>query len=214
MCSYDQKQTTGGGILLSDAKQRNKVSYVAAQAFSGTYEITVRRLWGSPLFGQARVEVIEHLGTPQESRRLHILKLDQKKTLQVRLDEGSRTELAAISLANFRKRDLGSEDDLPVSGAEQLRRLTDPQLVGNGIRGGASAFGPAPAAVTLKAPGTGDTVPNLRTSVTPTIGASVNLEYRMSPDNRGYNVVMHPVFETLRVGRPTVNLSVVPGASR
>jgi len=44
LCSYDQKQTAGGGMLLTgDLKNGNKVSYVAAEAFPGPTGFTVRR---------------------------------------------------------------------------------------------------------------------------------------------------------------------------
>ena len=76
-CSYDQRQTAGGGILIQgDAKSMSRISYVAAAAFDGTYDITVRKLWGRPLFGQARLEIIRHLGTPKEERQLEIVKVE------------------------------------------------------------------------------------------------------------------------------------------
>ncbi len=54
VCSAQQKQTPGGGILLgTNLVDMSKASYMAAEAFSGEYEIKVRRLFGQPLAGRA-----------------------------------------------------------------------------------------------------------------------------------------------------------------
>src|SRR6185369_14599108 len=75
-CSSAQKQTPGGGTMLGSTLTENKISYVAAQGFAGDYEITVRRNWGQPLGGRARLEIIQNVGTPKETRRLEIVQLD------------------------------------------------------------------------------------------------------------------------------------------
>ena len=50
VCSIRQKQTPGGGILAGGTlAEPNRIAYLAAQAFPGDYEITVRRVWGSNL---------------------------------------------------------------------------------------------------------------------------------------------------------------------
>jgi tetratricopeptide (TPR) repeat protein len=202
VCSYDQKQTAGGGILLAnDLKTPNKITYVAAQGFAGTYEITVRKLWGRPLFGQARLEIIQNLGTPKETHRLEIIKLDQTHTVSARLEEGRRSELAAVSPANLKKP--AAKDEKTVNGYEQIRRLLYPTTTAGGVRN----LAPVPVAVKGS-----EAIPQARTSVTPKVGAGVNLEVRMSNDQKSMNLVMQPVYQTLKNGRPTSNLSVVPGA--
>jgi len=205
VCSYDQKQTTGGGILLAnDLKTPNRITYIAAQGFPGTYEITVRKLWGRPLFGRARLEIIQNLGTPKQTSRLEMIDLNQAKPVSVRLDDGRRTELATVSPANLRKPAAKGEAEKVVGGYEQLRRLAYPETTGGGARN-AGASVPAAARVS-------ETIPQARTSATPSAGAGVNLEVRMSSDQRTMNLVMQPVYQTLKNGRPAANLSAVPGA--
>lgn len=200
-CSFDQKQTTGGGVLLAnDAKTPNKVTYVAAQAFPGEYEINVRKLWGRPLFGQARLEIVQYYGTPKETRRLEIIKLDQPGSVRVILAEGRRDTLAAVSPANLKKQNQKAE--VAVNGFEQLRRLSYPEVTGGGARTGGASL-PAGARTT-------ESLPNQRTGITPNVGAGVNVEVRVSNDRKDTNLVMHPVYQTLKNARPA-NLSMVPG---
>ena len=64
----------------------------------------------------------------------------------------------------------------------------------------------------LSKAGSGDSVPQMRSSVTPSVGPGVNYEVRLSADQKDFNLVMHPVYQTLR-SRPNANLSVVPGGN-
>ena len=48
-CSFQQRQTPGGGTLLGDTLlEPNRKTYVASEAFSGDYEMTIKRMWGRP----------------------------------------------------------------------------------------------------------------------------------------------------------------------
>ena len=97
VCSWEYRQSPGGGTWTGDLlADKTRSSYTAAQAFSGTYEVTIRRIWGEPLGGNARLTIIQHQGTPQESRRLETIKVDNKVTLKVTLKDGRRTELAVV----------------------------------------------------------------------------------------------------------------------
>src|SRR5204863_28988 len=62
VCSSEQAQTPGGGTMINtgllDAKPN--ATYTAPEAFSGDYEITVRRVWGKPLGERARLEITQH----------------------------------------------------------------------------------------------------------------------------------------------------------
>src|SRR5262249_20690203 len=73
-----------------------RASYVAAQAFPGTYEVTIRRLWGTPLGGKVRLEVIQHQGTPQEERSIGTVQIGQRYSFTLQFKDGRRTELAAL----------------------------------------------------------------------------------------------------------------------
>jgi tetratricopeptide (TPR) repeat protein len=204
-CSYEQKQTSGGGILIhGEAKSVNRISYVAAAAFDGTYDVTVRKLWGRPLFGQARVEIIRHLGTPKEERQLEIVKVDATKTIHVRFTEGRRTELAVISDDNLKPR-VDAKAARTVSGHEALRNFLRPEMTG-----GAGVVG---AQVPEGVGRVGKDETARRSSANSSVGVGMNYELRESADRKTMNMVMQPVYETLQAQR-SINLSVVPGAGK
>src|SRR5260370_14240495 len=95
VCSLEQRQTPGGGILIGNTlADMKRTSYLAAQAFPGEYQITVRRNWGQTFGKRARVEIIQHLGTPQETRQLAILHQQPPQTSTVTVSSGARTALA------------------------------------------------------------------------------------------------------------------------
>ena len=96
ICSEKQKQTPGGGMLIAAnffEKEKSSssplafaVCYTAGEAFSGDYEINVRRMWGQPFGDRARLEIIQYAGTPQEVRRIESVNLAQgNKTIKVTL---------------------------------------------------------------------------------------------------------------------------------
>ncbi len=98
LCSRQQTQTPGGGILLGTTlTDMNKTSYMAAQAFTGVYEIKARRLFGQPLGNRAFLDIIQNLGTPQETRRRQVIRLDQPAVVSFQLKSGRRTELASVA---------------------------------------------------------------------------------------------------------------------
>src|SRR5262249_20364633 len=102
ICSAKQTSTPGGGTLQNvnlfsgkkdDVAPSFAVTYTAGEGFSGDYEITVRRSWGTPFGNRARLEIIQHAGTPQEIRRIETVDLTLGKTVKVSLKNGRRTEL-------------------------------------------------------------------------------------------------------------------------
>jgi hypothetical protein len=204
-CSYEQKQTPGGGILIhGDSRSVNRISYVSAAAFDGTYDVTVRKLWGRPLFGQARLEIIRHLGTPQEERQLEIVKIDTTKTFHVRLDGGRRTELAVISEDNLKAR-ADSKAPAAVNGREALRALLRPEMSGGtGVVGSHVPEGVGRV---------GREETGRRSSANSAVGVGMNYEVRESADRKTVNMVMQPVYETLQAQR-NINLNVVPGSGK
>ena len=66
MCSALNRQTVNGGTLLADSLANlTSETYVAPQAFSGQYRVSVERVWGKPLGGKAQLKIIRHQGTPE-----------------------------------------------------------------------------------------------------------------------------------------------------
>ncbi|MBA4187284.1 MAG: hypothetical protein C0467_04615 [Planctomycetaceae bacterium] len=99
-CSATQKRTTGGGVLKSDILEQGadrSEQYVAALAFKGTYKVSVKQAFGKPIGGTATVKVTKFKGTAKESHDLITIDLNSPKAVEVKLESGSRTELAVIS---------------------------------------------------------------------------------------------------------------------
>ncbi|MFO0865566.1 MAG: hypothetical protein U0744_13105 [Gemmataceae bacterium] len=212
VCSAKQKQTTGGGIFLpADLKVPNRVSYMAAEGFSGDYEITVSRLWGKTLGNRAKLEVIQNFGTSKERRQLFPVTLDQKKVVVVKLAEGRRNELAVLSPANLQRR-AKDEDTKTSSIWSKLRDVSFGDFSNATVRGGAGTTGihAQGGAATEKI----DPAPSVQSALNArnTLGVPLTGSLRMSSTGRDLELLMQPVFQNVREGRPAVNLSVIPGA--
>src|SRR5262249_25279168 len=96
-CSFQQRQTMGGGILLGDnLSDRSSETYTAAEAFSGEYQVIVRRIWGHPLGSKATLKIIQHQGTPKEKVHQETIVFDQTATRKVALMDGRRTSMAQV----------------------------------------------------------------------------------------------------------------------
>ncbi len=225
VCSPLQRQTSNGGVLVGDnltdqARGANKPreSYVAAQAFSGVYEITLRRVWGRPVGSKAIVEVIRHQGTPREKVERHSIVFDrQYDLLKVRLEDGRRTALEHVPPPAAQQRatallDRGNPDRV----INKLRAMADPDVIGlpSTPRGGVA--------------GLGALAERRETGVAEKRGGNVLYETRVtgsndlmaravvSPDRQRVEYLLHPVFQAMGKGpaqRPAVNNPVIPGGT-
>jgi tetratricopeptide (TPR) repeat protein len=147
VCSSEHRTSPGGGTLTgATLAQLNKVSYVAAQAFSGEYEIKVRRLWGQPLGGKARLEIVQHQGTDRAVTQIETLMVDQPVvTLKIKLDGGRRTSVAVVPPPALKTE--AKEDPVrTVSAIEKLQNVADPYY-GGSLRGLGGSVG-RPTALT------------------------------------------------------------------
>jgi hypothetical protein len=219
VCNLEQKQTPGGGIMIGynlTDKEPNS-HYVAAQALNGDYEITVERVYGQVLGNRARLEIIQNAGTEQQTRRLEIVRLDQKNTpIKVTLKNGRRTELATVSsAAAVRHKPVSAQ--AKNNAFNELRAVANPSYYGAiGPRGGAGTNMPSVPSVAEmasrdsknKAP-----TPVAQNSINPVGGVPMTAQLRMSSDQRSLDMVIRPFFNSIGGGssRPGVNLSTVPG---
>src|SRR5262249_14449478 len=74
VCSFLNRQTIGGGILIGGTlDQPRGESYIAAEAFPGEYTVTVERVWGRPLGDKAQLEITRYKGTPREHTRVETI---------------------------------------------------------------------------------------------------------------------------------------------
>jgi len=148
-CSWRNRQTVGGGILLGGTIGDKKETYVAAQAFPGSYRVRVDRLFGRPLGDKAQLRVVRHKGTPDQREEIITVELPrgagemQKDPVVVLLDGGRRTHLADVSPSETTRRvNTAAKSSSSLDAIGQLQRLSDP-----------SGYGPDDASLGVGGPG-------------------------------------------------------------
>jgi tetratricopeptide (TPR) repeat protein len=213
VCNLDQRQSPGGGVMipynLTDKSPSSQ--YVVAQGFSGEYVVDITRVYGQPLANRARLLVVQNAGTPQESRRLEIVRLDQNAPIRIKLDKGRRTELASVSpAANQRKVETSEAGSNPFY---DLRAVANPNFWGaNAPRGGAGTPGMLPSQLAAK-----DTksktapTPIMQNAINTGGGVQMTAQVRLNADQRGYDMVIRPFFDAASKASRSPNLSVIPG---
>ena len=101
ICSLRNRRTTSGGMLLGEIRSpdapvapgASSETYVCPQAFSGTYKILLRRVWGKVTAGKVTVDVYTHFGTKQVRRFHNQIPLGEQDTIAtVDLADGRRQE--------------------------------------------------------------------------------------------------------------------------
>ena len=223
VCGPRQPQSTGGGLwrgdrlMDPDRAEKFRETYTAAEAFPGSYEIRVRKVWGQPLGDKVTVKVTRHQGTPQQTQELHRLTLgsDGVAYLKVNLEDGRRTALASVPPPAPRKVEQTAANR-PDRVYNLLRAMAEPAYSGmtkQSMMGGSSAAGPltgqmldvptdlGPELVHQNKLNTGDA---LRT------GAEIMGEAVVSSDRSKVTMRMAPVFQTA-TDHSDVKLSVIPG---
>jgi hypothetical protein len=213
ICNLEQKQSPGGGIMLGYNLTDKEPSsqYIVAQAFAGEYEINVSRVYGQPLGNRARLEIIQNAGTPQQTRRLEIIRLDQNAPVKLTLKAGRRAELATVSpAASQRHATVRTESEM--SAFNQLREVANPSYFGaTSPRGGAGTPGASmPSAMAARDSKNKAPTTLVQNSINP-VGGGVQMttQVRLSADQRSMDMVIRPFFQS--VTQSTRNLSVVPG---
>jgi len=236
VCSSVHRQSPGGGtwtgVLVPEKKgQGLHVAYTAAQGFPGEYQVNIRRVWGEPLGGQARLEIIMNQGTPQEVRRLETVRVNNKSTLKVNLKEGRRIELAVVSPSALERPALKEEDVKERRILDRLRDIADPYYTAppTGIRGSAGAGrASAEPAAPLTRKAALDMASNrdkerkqaehiaFQTAMTPP-GSGMNLSATatVSADQQYLRLSVTPMFRTsgATMPRPASNFPLIPGGA-
>jgi hypothetical protein len=200
VCSSTSKRTTGGGVLKGDAIEQTDDGraevYTAAAAFSGTYKVSVKTAFGRAVGNAATIKVTRFKGTPKESHDLIAVDLSTNKPVEVKLDGGSRTDLATVTA--------------DVTALRADRAPTPAKAGPVGIGGG---FGPAGS--TLSVPVGGSNGPAMPAVVAPMeqvlpgmgSAADIRASYKLNADRKTYSVHVNPVFAT---GGKAVKLPKVP----
>jgi hypothetical protein len=221
VCTHQQRQTPGGGVLLGDSLTDRREVYVAAQAFSGEYQITVRRIWGRPLGAKATLEIVQHKGTPRERLTRETVVLDRLTTLSVKLADGRRTATASVPPPDARRRSTVIAIDDGARVLNQLRSLADPTFTpgDTGMRGGVASLGlPTDDRQMIRnVDRKGPEVLAYQTRLDPVVNQSMDMTARavVSADRSYVRLSLSPVFQTM--GRmndgPLVTNPLLPGAA-
>ena len=220
VCSFLQRQSPGGGVLLADRiGDAPQQSYVAAKAFSGDYQITVRRVWGRPLGGKAVLEIIQHQGTPEETHRRETLVFDRIHMASFDLADGRRTTAEFVPpttpTVSTKKKAVASSTNV----LNDLRALADGDhtrieagMRGDRMTGGNSASPPQVVQAETRAPGG----LMYQTKVTPVAqtGVDVIAQVSMDSDGNSMRVKLSPVFQGVQAQNAKVGMNnpVIPGA--
>lgn len=101
VCSRQHKYSRGGGVLVHDGmgpKPKDTYElYVCPVASTGDYRITVRYLFGNVVAKQAKLTIIRHQGTPEETTSSQSVTIAGEETVvRLSLKAGRRTELGPI----------------------------------------------------------------------------------------------------------------------
>jgi tetratricopeptide (TPR) repeat protein len=212
IASFEQRQTPGGGTLIGDSLTIGDSladpasAYVAAEAFSGEYEVTIRRLYGQPLGAKAKLKIIQHKGTPEQIERIETVVLDRDAKVKVVLDQGRRVGLAPVAPATPSTSRLTKPDAMTARKAgsdnvfNKLRALADPELVmsDSPVRGGLASMGIA----TDGRPGS--------SLGSPAGGAVAGQQGIDAFGNNGIDLTAQAALESNRDGTRYVRLSVAP----
>ncbi len=204
VCNALTPRTVGGGVLTGDridqSDDARMESYTAASAFSGVYRVTARTAFGRPVGGTATLKVTKFKGTPRESHDLVTIDLGSATPVEVRLDGGSRTELAPVNpdVTTLRTAAMNTQAATPTGT--------------RGFGGGTAAAGSATNSAMGSAAGPDSRLPLVVQPWDQVIrgtgaSADVRATYRLNPDRQTYSVSASPVFAT---GGRDVRLPRVP----
>lgn len=230
-CSYLNRQTPGGGTLLGEdlanlakAKEGVKKHYVAAEAFSGDYDITVDRVWGQPVVSKVTVTVIRHQGTAKERVEFHPMVLDRTKSLKIALADGRRNSLASVPPpASAQQSERVDKPASPDRVLNKLRAMTDPALSEiSGMRGGVASSGVAArqnSRTDVRSSPSVPADPKLTTyqKVNSFMNNAIDMTARTTPvmgDNgqvQELRVKLNPVFQTTGRGPAMPTNPLIPG---
>ena len=212
ICSATTKRTSAGGVLSGDRLfqvEPNSVDngdrseeYIAASAFGGTYKVNVKNAFGRAVGNRATIKVTRFKGTPRETHDLIAVNLADPKPIEIKLEGGSRTELATVSADVTQVRLDASAGPAGVSAPSGIGGST-------GIGGG---FGTAGSAMSAQVSGSGPALPAVaapQERVLPGMGsaADIRASYKLNADRQSYSVHVNPVFAT---GGKDVKLPKVP----
>ena len=90
VCSFRNPRTSAGGVMLGDTASRGAASkegysevYVCPEAFTGTYKMQLRRVWGKLTAGKVTIDLCTDFGTKQERHEKQQIPLGEQDAMVV-----------------------------------------------------------------------------------------------------------------------------------
>jgi hypothetical protein len=160
--------------------------------------VSIKRALGNPIGGTATVRVTKFQGTPKQSVEVFSVNVADPKPIQVRLEGGSRTELASVPA-----------DEVTQARLETTQDVTDvaPSGFNAGVAAGTDRLGgkanvALPAVVPLReasVPSGIDGLPGLR------------VEAKLAPDRQKVVMTANAVFTGPATDLPMPKIGLLPG---
>jgi tetratricopeptide (TPR) repeat protein len=216
VCSFQQRQSPGGGVLLGDRiGDAPQESYVAAKAFRGDYQITVRRVWGHILGSKAVLEIIEHQGTPEETHRRDTIVFDRIHMTSFTLDKGSRTAAEYVPPAPATS--VAKKAAAVPSGTDVLNDLRalangDHSHLDSSMKGTTVAAG-NPVSTVPVARAEGGLMYQTKLAPVAQTGVDVIAQVSMDASGNSMHVKLSPVFQGVQANAAKVGMNnpIIPG---
>ncbi len=203
VCSATQKRTTGGGVMRSDILEQDEdraETYTAASAFTGTYSIDVKPALGRAIGNRATVRVTKHGGTDRQSVEVYSVDLASPKPIQVRLDAGSRTQLALVSVEPTTTQ--LETTRAPATESGTTAGVGNPSDAATAQPAGRANIPLVTQTLEGRLPNIVDGLPGLR------------FETKYSPDRQAMVVAANPVFTGPAKDIPLPKTTLLPGGGR
>jgi tetratricopeptide (TPR) repeat protein len=214
VCSSLERQTSGGGILLGDdftqKDDSRSETYKASEAFNGSYEVSVDRVWGRPLGNRALLKVTRHQGMPEQTVEIYPIDLTKRASQAVTFEGGRRTSLATVPPVGATP-DVARKPERAQETVNKLRAM---------INGGSAAMAGGTGSATQKAGAAHDNFDSPlvelshQTSIASAApgGMEIRQQTTMSRDGKKVQVKMAPVFDTVTAKQAKLKLDFIPGA--
>ena len=214
VCSSLERQSAGGGVLLCDdfaqKDDSRSETYKASEAFSGSYQVSVDKVWGRPLGNQALLKVTRHLGMPEQTIEIYPIDLSKQPSMAISFEGGRRSSLASVPPAGVTA-DAARKPEREQEAMNKLRAMIsggNPAMSG----GAGSATKRANAHDNFDSPLVELSNQTSIASVAPG-GLEIRQQTTMSKDGKQVQVKMAPVFETAAAAKQAkLKLEFIPGA--
>ena len=214
-CSSLEKQTSAGGILLCDdftqKDDAHSETYTVSEAFNGSYQVAVDRVWGRSLGNKATLKIIKHQGTPRQTVELVTLDLTKQTTFSFNFEGGRRTSMASVP-APGESLNTASKPDRENDVMAKLKAISNGTTnVMNGMGGGIGNSNKSTPRDDRDSPIVEMSHQSSFAALAPG-GLELRHQTTLSKDGRKLHLKMAPVFQTGTAPQGKLKLDFIPGS--